>query len=89
MFQHEAGRAAYEDAKRQLCDIHENIETKTASLKEIQSELEKSKLQVLEQRKVEQACLFDLFYACLIVFAIIGRDEEVKNCRIALKSKIN
>ncbi|KAL1809577.1 hypothetical protein ACET3Z_026567 [Daucus carota] len=54
---HEAGRAAYEDAKRQLCDIHENIETKTASLKEIQSELEKSKLQVLEQRKVEQDCL--------------------------------
>ncbi|XP_074324922.1 structural maintenance of chromosomes protein 4 [Apium graveolens] len=54
---HEAGHAAYEDAKRQLSDIHGNIVTKTASLKNIQSELEKSKLQVLEKRKVEQDCL--------------------------------
>lgn len=93
MLQHEAGRAAYEDAKRQLNDIHGNIETKTASLENIQSELEKSKLQVLEKRKVEQACFLDLFYACftgcLIVFAVIGCDEKIMICRIALKSKMH
>lgn len=87
MFQHEAGHAAYEDAKRQLNDIHVNIETKNASLKNIQSELEKSKLQVLEKRKVEQACFLDLLYAFFtggsIVFAIIGCDEKINICRIA------
>lgn len=59
--QHEAGRAAYEDAKKQLNDINRNIETKTLSMENMQSELEKNKLDALENRKVEQACFLNIF----------------------------
>ncbi|CAL5325060.1 hypothetical protein CsSME_00004234 [Camellia sinensis var. sinensis] len=54
---HEGGRAAYEDAQKQMHDIQRKIETKTSSIRNIQSELEKKKLEALEARKVEQDCL--------------------------------
>ncbi|KAL6551563.1 Structural maintenance of chromosomes protein 4 [Orobanche gracilis] len=54
---HEAGRAAYEDAQKQISEIKGRTETKTSSVKDIQNKLEKIKLEASEARKVEQACL--------------------------------
>ncbi|KAL0350888.1 UNVERIFIED_CONTAM: Structural maintenance of chromosomes protein 4 [Sesamum radiatum] len=54
---HEAGRAAYEDAQRQINETHKRIETKTSSLKDIQNKLENLKLEASEARKMEQTCL--------------------------------
>ncbi|KAL7232356.1 hypothetical protein ACSBR2_010388 [Camellia fascicularis] len=54
---HEGGRAAYEDAQKQMHDTQRKIETKTSSIRNIQSELEKKKLEALEARKVEKDCL--------------------------------
>ncbi|KAL0332074.1 UNVERIFIED_CONTAM: Structural maintenance of chromosomes protein 4 [Sesamum calycinum] len=51
---HEAGRAAYEDAQRQINETHKRIETKTSSLKDIQNKLENLKLEASEARKMEQ-----------------------------------
>lgn len=69
--QHEAGRAAYEDAKKQLNDINRNIETKTLSMENMQSELEKNKLDALENRKVEQACFLNIFFFIVLQFLFI------------------
>ena len=55
--QHEAGRAAFEDAQKQMNDIQGKISTKTASMKNVQKELQKKKLDALEARKVEQVCV--------------------------------
>ncbi|XP_004293216.1 PREDICTED: structural maintenance of chromosomes protein 4-like [Fragaria vesca subsp. vesca] len=51
---HEAGRAAFEDARKQMDDISGKIETKTAGIARIQSELEMSKHEAMEARKEEQ-----------------------------------
>lgn len=53
--QHEAGRVAYEDAKKQLNDMKGNIETKTLSMENKRSQLEKHKREASENRKLEQA----------------------------------
>ncbi|XP_057491270.1 structural maintenance of chromosomes protein 4 [Actinidia eriantha] len=54
---HEASRAAYEDAQKQMNDIQLKIETKTSGIVSIQNELEKNKSDALEARKMEQDCL--------------------------------
>ncbi|KAM7508004.1 hypothetical protein LguiA_018457 [Lonicera macranthoides] len=54
---HEAGRAAFEGAKKQLTDIKRKIETKTSAMHDVQIELEKNKHEALEARKVEQESL--------------------------------
>nr|XP_008342973.2 structural maintenance of chromosomes protein 4 [Malus domestica] len=50
---HEAG-AAFEDAQKQMADISGSIETKSAGIAKVQSEIEKSKLEGIEARKEEQ-----------------------------------
>ncbi|PON67311.1 Structural maintenance of chromosomes protein [Trema orientale] len=54
---HEAGRAAFEDAGKQMENILEAIEMKTQSIGKIQNNLESSKLDAMEARKVEQECI--------------------------------
>ncbi|GFY87023.1 structural maintenance of chromosome 3 [Actinidia rufa] len=54
---HEASRAAYEDAQKQMNDIQLKIGTKTSGIVSIQNELEKNKSDALEARKMEQDCL--------------------------------
>ena len=56
--QHEAGRAAFEDAQKQMENILGASKTKTASISNIQNNLEKSKLEVLGAHKAEQVCVF-------------------------------
>ncbi|PRQ27015.1 putative structural maintenance of chromosomes protein [Rosa chinensis] len=51
---HEAGHAAFEDARKQMDDILGRIETKTAGIARIQSELEMSKREAMEFRNEEQ-----------------------------------
>ncbi|KAL6288085.1 hypothetical protein ACE6H2_012475 [Prunus campanulata] len=53
-FLHQAGHTAFEGARKQMDDILGRIETKTAGISKIQSELEKSKLEGMEARKEEQ-----------------------------------
>ncbi|CAK9154636.1 unnamed protein product [Ilex paraguariensis] len=52
--QHEAGSVAFDDAPKKMSDIQMRIETKTSSLKNIQNEIAKSKLDAVEARKLEQ-----------------------------------
>ncbi|KAL1538699.1 Structural maintenance of chromosomes protein 4 [Salvia divinorum] len=54
---HEAGCAAYEDAKKKIVEINATIETKTSAVKDIENELVKKKSEASEARKVEQALL--------------------------------
>ena len=54
MFQHEAGRAAFENAHKQMDSISGRIEMKIATIAELQSDIEKHKLEASEARKVEQ-----------------------------------
>lgn len=58
--QHEAGRAAYKNAQEQIREIHRRIETRASSIKDIQSDLEKKKLEALDAHGVEQVCLLHL-----------------------------
>ncbi|CAB4275028.1 unnamed protein product [Prunus armeniaca] len=51
---HQAGHTAFEDAQKQMDDILGRIETKTAGISKIQSELEKSKLEGMEARREEK-----------------------------------
>lgn len=53
VLQHEGGRAAYEDAQKQISEIHENIETKTSGAKDVQHRTGKLKQQASESRKTE------------------------------------
>lgn len=51
--QHEAGRAAFEDAQKQMNDILGKIETRRAGIVDIQRDLEDNKNKALEARKLE------------------------------------
>nr|XP_043607688.1 structural maintenance of chromosomes protein 4 [Erigeron canadensis] len=53
---HEAGRAAYLDAQKQLDDIQKKIVTNTSSIKDMQTKLEKNKLESSKARNLEQEC---------------------------------
>ncbi|KAL0014881.1 hypothetical protein SO802_001950 [Lithocarpus litseifolius] len=54
---HEAGRAAFEDARKQVDVILGKLKTKTASITNIQTDIEKNKLEASEARRVEQECI--------------------------------
>ncbi|KAL6537567.1 hypothetical protein OROMI_026101 [Orobanche minor] len=54
---HDAGRAAYEDAKKKIVEVNATVETKTLGVKDIENELVKIKSEASEARKVEQALL--------------------------------
>ncbi|KAL3846018.1 hypothetical protein ACJIZ3_003421 [Penstemon smallii] len=56
---HEAGRADYEGAQRQILELREKIETKGSNVNDIRIELEKHSLEASEARKLEQKCLED------------------------------
>lgn len=55
-FQHEAARAAFEDARKQMDDILGTLQSKTAGIAKTQSDLEMSKREAMEARKEEQVC---------------------------------
>ncbi|KAL4652692.1 hypothetical protein ACB092_01G249600 [Castanea dentata] len=54
---HEAGLAAFEDARKQVDVISGKLKTKTASITNIQTDIEKNKLEASEARRVEQDCI--------------------------------
>ncbi|XP_075650874.1 structural maintenance of chromosomes protein 4 isoform X2 [Castanea sativa] len=54
---HEAGLAAFEDARKQVDVILGKLKTKTASITNIQTDIEKNKLEASEARRVEQDCI--------------------------------
>ncbi|KAL4569748.1 hypothetical protein LXL04_025390 [Taraxacum kok-saghyz] len=54
---HEAGRVAYLDAQKQLDDIQKKVETKTSSIKDLQTKIKENKLDSSKARKLEQECL--------------------------------
>ena len=77
-FQHDAGRAAYEDAQEQIREIHRRIDAKVSSITSIQSELQKNKLEALEARGVEKVCLWFVDFA----FFICTYFDKLKCCGI-------
>ncbi|XP_050270364.1 structural maintenance of chromosomes protein 4 [Quercus robur] len=54
---HEAGHAAFEDARKQMDVILGKLKTKTASITNIQTDIERNKLEASEARRVEQECI--------------------------------
>nr|POF24307.1 structural maintenance of chromosomes protein 4 [Quercus suber] len=55
--EHEAGHAAFGDAQKQVDVILGKLKTKTASIADIQTDIDKKKLEVLRASKVEQECI--------------------------------
>ncbi|KAL5741248.1 hypothetical protein ACOSP7_027980 [Xanthoceras sorbifolium] len=53
---HDAGRNAFEDAQKKMDEKLKRINIKTADIANMQSDLQKNKLEALEARKVEQEC---------------------------------
>lgn len=87
-FQHEAGRAAYEDAQEQIREIHRRIDTRASSIKDVQSELEKKKLEALDAHGVEQVCLLRLIvFDSSFVTTYVEMLKHFETCRNVLKSK--
>nr|GLL26602.1 structural maintenance of chromosomes protein 4 [Ipomoea trifida] len=56
---HEAGRAAYEDAQKQIDEIEKKIETKGAGIKNLINELERNKIEKSEAQKLENEYLLE------------------------------
>lgn len=79
LFQHEAGHAAFTDAQKQVDVILGKLKTKTASIADIQIDIDKKKLEVLRARKVEQVCVFiviNLNFKFTCCFAIRKYDDS-------------
>lgn len=55
--QHNASRAAYEDAQQQMKDIMDKLKNKHEDVSGIQTKLEKNKFESLEAHKLEQVYL--------------------------------
>lgn len=58
LFQHEASRAAYEGARKQMDDIMGKIAERTESIANIQGDIKRTKQEASEAQKLEQVCLF-------------------------------
>ncbi|CAK9146391.1 unnamed protein product [Ilex paraguariensis] len=73
---HNAGRAVYDDAQKKMSDIQMRIEAKTSSLKNIQNEIAKSKLNAVEARppfwKLVLKQFDDLLVKILIATAVVS-----------------
>ncbi|XP_057419756.1 structural maintenance of chromosomes protein 4 [Lotus japonicus] len=54
---HEGARKAFEDAQKQMKSISETIKSKTASISQIKSDIEKSKHEASEAHQVEEECI--------------------------------
>lgn len=57
-FQHDTNRTAFEDARCQMDDIVKKIKEKNAHISDIQTKLEKNKLEASEACKMEQVVIF-------------------------------
>ncbi|PKI56411.1 hypothetical protein CRG98_023214 [Punica granatum] len=54
---HEAGRAAFEDARKQMDDITGKIAERSDSIANIRGEIERTKHEAFEARKLEEECI--------------------------------
>ncbi|MCH81825.1 structural maintenance of chromosomes protein 4-like [Trifolium medium] len=54
---HEGASEAFKDAQNQMKSISETIKSKTASISQIKSDIEKSKSEALEAHRVEEECI--------------------------------
>ncbi|GAV58095.1 SMC_N domain-containing protein/SMC_hinge domain-containing protein [Cephalotus follicularis] len=84
---HEAGCAAFEDACKQMDSILKKIETKTVSVKNIQNELEKNRLEALEARKAEQLYIKEQEALIPIEHTARQKVAEIKAVRDSEKSQ--
>lgn len=57
-FQHEGAREAFKGAQNQMKIITETIKSKTASISQIKSNIEKSKCEASEAHKAEEVSKF-------------------------------
>lgn len=63
-FQHEGACEAFKDAQNQMKSISETIKSKIASISQIKSDIEKSKLEALEAHRVEEVSNFSFLIPC-------------------------
>ncbi|CAL1392134.1 unnamed protein product [Linum trigynum] len=54
---HEAGHAAFENARKQMDSINLTIGAKTANIEKLRSEIEQKKIEASESHKTEQECI--------------------------------
>lgn len=71
-FQHEGARKAFEDAQKQMKSISETIKSKTASISQIKSDIEKSKHEASEAHRVEEVSIFYFWIPFLEHFCNTG-----------------
>lgn len=77
MFQHEGGRAALDDARKQMVNILKNIEEKSTKLEQIKTELQKRKLETLKAQEEEQVCVLrEIFHHLLLCSYALVNDES-------------
>lgn len=90
--QHESASEAFKDAQKQMKSISETIKSKTASISQVKSDIEKSKREASEAHQIEEVSNFPLFIisfldnfffseACGDVIGLFKRDVS--------KSKMN
>jgi len=60
-FQHEGAREAFKDAQNQMNSITERIISKTASISQIKSNIEKNRREALEAHREEEVSKFSFF----------------------------
>lgn len=84
---HEAGRAAFEEARKQKDTILEKIRTKTASVTNFRADIEKKKLEASKARRVEQESIKEQDALIPIEQAARQKVAELKSTLDAEKSQ--
>ena len=69
-FQHEASRAAFEDALKKIDSITERIENKSAIIEKTQNDIEKHKHEASEAHGVEKVCALLILLNCSFICSV-------------------
>lgn len=74
MFQHEGGRAAFDDARKQMDNILKSKEEKFSVIEQMKNDLKKRKLESLKAQEEEQVSVLSAFF--VIFFHAMANDEN-------------
>uniref|UniRef100_A0A0A0KUL0 Uncharacterized protein n=1 Tax=Cucumis sativus TaxID=3659 RepID=A0A0A0KUL0_CUCSA len=84
---HEGGRAALDDARKQMVNILKNIEEKSTKLEQIKTELQKRKLETLKAQEEEQECIKEQGSLIPVEHAARQKVAELKSVMDSEKSQ--
>lgn len=71
LFQHDAGRIAFEDAQLQMVSITEKIKEKKAYADDVQTKIQKNKADASDARKLEQVTIYNKFHILSLMYQFI------------------